>query len=237
MDTSEGHERRREPIEGRSILIVDLEDEPLFTHSLGTALEDAGAECRVVPNEEEAYERAASGAADVAIVDLEFPHSRVAEVGRAIHEQSPQAAVVVLGTYYDSRFALEVMRYGFRGYLTKEISLAGFIGSIGKALSGEVVLAPSSSRRPNNLLTADQLEALRRAEQLTHREREVLALLAHGADGRQIGRTLLISKNTVNRHIQNVLSKLEVHSRLEAATFSRRFGIDGIPHQRNGSSL
>ena len=235
MDRLERLRLDRERLEGRLVLIVDLEDEPLFTHSLRTALEDAGAVSWVVHNESDALAQAEKEGPDLVIIDLEFPHSRVLAVGKAIHSKSPQSVVLTLGSFYDSRFALEIMRNGFRGYLTKDISFAEFVSSIGIALTGDVVLAPKASRRPHNLLTPDQLEALQRAEQLTHREQEVLALLSKGADGRQIEGALLISRNTVRRHIQNVLTKLQVHSRLEAATFSTRFGIEIAPRSNNGS--
>src|SRR4051812_18935109 len=117
MDRLEQQRLDRERLEGRLVLIVDLEDEPLFTQSLRTALEDAGAASWVASSERDALVEANKERPDLVIIDLEFPHSRVVTVGNAIKSTSPESVIVSLGSFYDSRFALEVLRSGFRGYL------------------------------------------------------------------------------------------------------------------------
>ena len=228
MDKEARRSSDLEGLNGRRLLIVDLDAEPLFTHALQKTLEEEGLECAVVRDEDVALEQVERQPPDAVVLALDSPRQRVAALGGAIREKAPGSAIIILGSNYDARVAGLVMKNGFAGYLTKEITLSGFIRSVGLAVAGNVVLAPELSRRRSQSLSPGQLEALRRAEQLTRREQEVLELLAQGADGKQIERKLLISSNTVRGHVQNVLTKLQVHSRLEAATFSRRFGIDDL---------
>jgi DNA-binding NarL/FixJ family response regulator len=119
----------------------------------------------------------------------------------------------------DPRLAGEVLRIGFHGFLTKDTPVARLVASIDAVMEGD--LAPRSI--PSSFAVGSAMDsASMLARQLTPREREVLALLVEGLDGRAISDRLGISANTVRTHVQSVLTKLQVHSRLEAATFAVR---------------
>jgi two-component system nitrate/nitrite response regulator NarL len=119
----------------------------------------------------------------------------------------------------------EALRLGFQGYLTKDISIRQFVDAVRTALDGQVVVSRRSApavvgERPSPIDRVGRL-----AEHLTGREREVLSLIVEGAGSREISSRLHIAPNTVRTHVQSILTKLQVHSRLEAAAFAVRHGL------------
>jgi DNA-binding NarL/FixJ family response regulator len=136
--------------------------------------------------------------------------------------------VVLLTATEDVAELVEAVQAGAAGYVARNSPLADLIDAVRVASRGETAIPP----RLIGPLIAQLLdhrraydEASRQIAALTKREREVLYLLAQGADNEAIGRSLLISPQTARTHIQNILSKLRVHSRLEAAALVRRSGI------------
>ena len=119
----------------------------------------------------------------------------------------------------------DALRAGFRGYIAKSTPLDRFVASVADALTGDVVSASGYVRVPTGTRSSSDRSFALLTSQLTPREREVLGLLVAGASGGSIARSLGISPNTVWTHVQNVLNKLQVNSRLEAASFAARHGI------------
>ena len=134
----------------------------------------------------------------------------------------PGCGVIILADSEDLAILVEVVEEGARGYMTKDSALADLASVARDVYEGETVVPP---RMLGNLITAligrqrTQLEAFRRMGRLTAREREVLGLLTEGDDKNAIARALVISPQTARTHIQNILSKLGLHSRLEAVAF------------------
>ena len=158
---------------------------------------------------------------DAVLMDLGLPDRSGLIVGREIIEAHPEIAVVALTALEAPRIVEEALRAGFRAFITKDTSVAAFARAVRTALEGRT-MQPSrfvtrrvSRPTPSELLT----------DQLTNREREVLALLVEGVSSSTIADRLGISSNTVRTHVQSILTKLQVHSRLEAATFALRHGI------------
>ena len=116
------------------------------------------------------------------------------------------------------------MRLGFIGYITKDVSLSQFITSIEAALNGQSVIPHRTARSVAGAVSPEEENAALRIRQLTARERDVLTLLVRGTNSGAIARELSVSINTVRSHVQNILAKLQVHSRLEAAAFAVRYG-------------
>jgi two-component system nitrate/nitrite response regulator NarL len=127
--------------------------------------------------------------------------------------------VVALSVDDDPSTVRNAMRRGFTGYLTKDSSSEGFISSLRAITEGKSVfrhrLVSSQRRTPSGVRDVALL-----ANQLTDREREVLSLIAQGVQSRAIAETLGVRLNTVRSHVQSILTKLQVHSRLEAAAFA-----------------
>ena len=215
----------REPIR---ILLAD--QHALFREAVRTGLENEGdlhvvAQARTGP---EAVEEAERTLPDVAIVDGDLPVTDASRTTGILLERVPHIRVLVLGLDEDWRRLVELLDAGVSGYLTREAPLADLVAATRAVHRGEVLVPP---RMLGPLLTGlirrrkEQDQAYDRIARLTRREREVLALLAEGADNDGIARVLVISPQTARTHIQNILGKLSVHSRLEAAAFVAQNGI------------
>jgi two-component system nitrate/nitrite response regulator NarL len=160
---------------------------------------------------------------DVALVDIGLPDESGVHVGKRILEVSPKTRVVAVTALDDPRVAEDVVRVGFHGYVMKDTRVSQLVSAIEIVLSGEVVL-PSRVSRPSAPRGSDS-QARLLGRQLTPRELEVLQMLVRGVGGREIARELGVAPNTVRTHVQSILSKLQVHSRLEAAAFAVRHGL------------
>jgi two-component system nitrate/nitrite response regulator NarL len=160
---------------------------------------------------------------DVALVDIGLPDENGVQVGRRIMEVSPQTRVIAVTAMDDQRLGDEIVRAGFRGYLLKDTKVSQLLSAIQVVLHGEVVFPTRVPRAGGRDGRPSQARLL--GQQLTPRELEVLEMLARGIGGHEIARTLGIAPNTVRTHVQSILSKLQVHSRLEAAAFAVRHGL------------
>jgi DNA-binding NarL/FixJ family response regulator len=208
------------------ILLADRQS--LFREAIRTGLE-AEADLRVVGEARdgrEAVREAERTSPDVAIVDIALPSGP--RTCARIRERVPRCRVLVLATDEDYQSLIEVLDEGATGYLTKEAPLAELVEATRAVHRGQT-LVPSRMLGP--LIAAllgrrkERNAAHDRISQLTRREREVLALLSEGADNEGIARALVISPQTARTHIQNILTKLSVHSRLEAAAFVAHNGV------------
>lgn len=143
----------------------------------------------------------------------------------ALRTRLPRCRVVILADHDDQAVLVEVIEEGASGYVTKESPLED-LGSAARAVHRGETVVPG--RMLGDLIDAllhrqrTQLEAFRRMGRLTAREREVLGLLTEGADKNAIARALVISPQTARTHIQNILTKLGLHSRLEAVAYVMR---------------
>jgi DNA-binding NarL/FixJ family response regulator len=165
---------------------------------------------------------------NVALVDLNLPNCDGIRASFLIGEHVPECRVLVLADQEDERALVDAVEAGASGYMTKESPLAELIDAARAVHRGETLIP----RRMLGPLLArliqrrrEQDGALKKTARLTRREREVLAMLAAGADNDSIAQALVISPQTARTHIQNVLNKLGVHSRLEAAAFVVQNGI------------
>jgi two-component system nitrate/nitrite response regulator NarL len=203
------------------ILIVD--DHKLFADAIRAALLRHHYRAREpVGTGAEAVAEAERYRPEVALVDIGLPDTSGVQVGRRIMEVSPETRVVVVTAMDDQRVADEVVRAGFHGYLLKDTKMSQLLSAIQIVLNGEVVL-PTRGSRMGGRARAPEARLLGR--NLTPRELEVLEMLARGVGGREIARELGVAPNTVRTHVQSILSKLQVHSRLEAAAFAVRHGL------------
>lgn len=165
---------------------------------------------------------------DVALIDCNLPNCDGLETTRLLRERLPDCRILFLAEEEDQKMLAEAVRAGANGFVTRDAAVGDLIEGTRAVFRGETLIPP---RMLGDLLTQliqfhhEMDEALRRMARLTRREREVLSLLAEGADNDTIAQALVISPQTARTHIQNLLSKLGVHSRLEAAAFVIRSGI------------
>ena len=215
---------KKEIAEPIKVLIV--EDHTLFAESIRKTLESNGLiVLGIAGSEQEALPLARSGCPDLVLMDLGLPDADGADVARKILAGCPDAKVVFVTSITSNRRVTELIRDGFQGYLTKDTPLAQFVSAVRAAIDGQVVMPMRVARAVAGNRSQEETDAALLAEHLTSREREVLTLLASGATSEMIAEELSVSLNTVRTHIQNVLTKLQVHSRLEAATFAVKYGI------------
>lgn len=200
----------------------------LFAEAIRVAIEDLGLSViRVATTGEDAIAEVDRAMPDVILMDIGLPDQSGLAAGRTILERHPDAKLIALTALSDRSTVDEALRIGFVGYLTKDTPVARFVNAIHSAVDGHLVLPQRLS--PTRRRSQAEEEVALMASQLTPREREVLALLVQGADGHKAAATLGISLNTVRTHVQSILTKLQVHSRLEAATFAVRHGIVKVP--------
>ena len=156
---------------------------------------------------------------DMILMDLGLPDQSGFEAGQQILDRFPDTKVVALTARGDPWAVDEARKAGFVGFIHKDTGVSEFVRAVKAVVGGEVALPPRARRR-NARMEDDGAVLL--TEQLTPRERQVLALLVQGASGEAISKPLGISPNTVRTHVQSILTKLQVHSRLEAAAFAVR---------------
>jgi DNA-binding NarL/FixJ family response regulator len=173
----------------------------------------------------EALEMLEGRAFDVVLVDIGLPDQSGLAVGRSIVQRHPDTSVIALTALNDWRVAQEAMHAGFQGYLTKDTEVPQLLDAIRIARGGQTIMPSRLARRAGGLSGNGRDTAGALAEHLTQREHEVLALLVKGYGSEEMGRKLGISTNTVRSHVQNILPKLQVHSRLEAAAFAVRHDL------------
>ncbi len=164
---------------------------------------------------------------DVVLMDIGLPDISGIEATRQIKSQYPQTAVVALTIHEDEEYFFQMLDAGANGYVPKRAAPEELITAIRAAAANEVYLYPSLAK----LLVRDFLsqqggEAPEASlDALTPREEEVLAWLAEGASNAEIAEKLVISPKTVARHRENIMHKLNLHSRTELVKYAIRKGI------------
>lgn len=212
------------------ILIVD--DHVLFAEAVRMALESHGfADVAIARSVAEAMPAVHRWRPDLVLVDIGLPDGSGLTLGRTILQERPDTLVVALSALSEARAVREALQGGFHGYVIKDTPITRLVQAMESVLAGEVVVPRALSSRVAGVQTSEEEAVSLLVDQLTPREREVLALLVEGASGKMIARSLGISPNTVRTHVQNVLTKLQVSSRLEAATFAVRHRVTGRAYQ------
>jgi DNA-binding NarL/FixJ family response regulator len=165
---------------------------------------------------------------DVALLDAALPNCDGIRATQQIGLRVPDCRVIVFSAQEDEQILVQALEAGASGYLSKGAPLAELINATRAVHRGEALVPPrmlGALLRRLIVRRRERDDALKRMAKLTRREREVLALVAQGADNDAIAQHLVISPETARTHIQNVLGKLGVHSRLEAAAFVTQNGI------------
>jgi DNA-binding NarL/FixJ family response regulator len=162
---------------------------------------------------------------NVALLEAALPNCDGIRATELIGERVPDCRVVLVSGEEDHGLLLSAVLAGACGFLTKGSPLEDLIATARGVADGETRIPPRLLGPLLDRLVRrrqEQSEALKRIDKLTRREREVLAILAEGGDNDAIAQALVISPQTARTHVQNVLGKLGVHSRLEAAALARR---------------
>lgn len=207
------------------VLIVD--DHQLFAEAVCSLLQRQGADVVAIAGTSkdalEAMEKIDN--VDVVLMDLGLPDGDGISTGAQILERWPDPRIIAVTATTDPAAVSDAIAAGFHGYLTKDLPLSQFVAAVTTPLKGQVIIPRRSATRATGAPTSEERHARLLASQLTPREREVLAMLVEGKSSGVIAKSLGVSPNTVRTHIQNILIKLQVHSRLEAASFAVRYRL------------
>ncbi|MFO7661571.1 MAG: response regulator transcription factor [Chloroflexota bacterium] len=164
---------------------------------------------------------------DVVLMDIEMPDMNGIEATRHIKETAAKTAVLALTMYEDDQYFFEMLRAGAAGYVPKRAAPDELVTAIRAVSRGEVFLYPSLAGR----LVQDYFQRVDTGEQsamtddLTPREQEVLTLIAEGHSNGEIAQELVISVKTVDRHRENIMRKLNLHSRVDLVKYALRKGL------------
>lgn len=213
--------------DSKPIRVLLVDDHQLLTGSLSQVLaqqpdiEVVGVAGTVAEAKAMAQERL-----DVVLMDYRLPDGTGAEAARAIKARWPDARIVMLTAINDDETVLESIQAGADGYMTKDRAVEEVVNAVRSAHAGETLLPRSVIVGiAQRVAAARDRTADRQLEPLTPRELEVLRALTEGLATPEICERLFIAPNTLRTHVQNIMGKLRVHSKLEAVAFALRHGL------------
>lgn len=162
---------------------------------------------------------------DVVVMDVQMPDMNGIEATRRIRQEVPECAILALTIHEDEQYFFQMLDAGVLGYVPKRAAPEDLVKAIRVVNRGQVFLYPSMA----SALVTDYLTRMEQGEEesdiLTEREREVLTLIAQGMLNREIADRLTISVKTVERHRENIMNKLNLHSRTELVKYAIRKGF------------
>jgi two-component system NarL family response regulator len=206
------------------VLVVD--DHALFRHGLMQVLQTVP-DIEVVGEARDALsaiELAAEWLPDLVLMDVHMPGMSGIEAARRIRAAQPGMRILMLTESEDENDLFGAVRAGATGYLLKEVAIDEIADAIRSVASGQALVSPMMTTKLLSEFNAlsRRVEEDHDGRRLTTRELEVLRLVARGLSNKDIAAELVISENTVRNHVRNILEKLEVRSRVEAAMYAVR---------------
>ena len=162
---------------------------------------------------------------DVVLMDIYMPHGDGLKATKEIRERFPGIAVVILTASENDEHLYEAVKLGVSGYLLKSLDAKELFELLAGIIEGEAALTKSMATRLLKGVAKRSLDAAKGEEALTERELIVLRLVASGASNPKIAEKLSISVNTVKSHLKNILSKLQLENRTQAAAYAVKSGL------------
>ncbi|RKZ85698.1 MAG: DNA-binding response regulator [Gammaproteobacteria bacterium] len=209
------------------ILLVD--DHSLFRTGIKSLLESQDG-FEVVGEASDGLEgvkRAKQLKPNVVLLDLHMPGTSGLDALQMLTEDVPETEVLMLTVSEDAQDLMQALRSGARGYLLKNIEIEFLIDSIRRAVKGESVMSPQMSVALVDAVREPSIEKEPEKEtvKLTPRESEIIIMLAQGESNKSIARTLGLAESTVKIHVQGILRKLKITSRVQAAVYAVEHGL------------
>ncbi len=181
----------------------------------------------------DALEQIPDAQPDLVLMDLKMPGMNGIHATRAIREQYPHIRVLVLTTYDGDQWVTDAIRSGADGYLLKNSKRDAIITAIEGTLQGDTHVDPKVAHKLFDVVRGTAARDSSIIKMLNEREREILNLIAHGLTNAEIADTLALAEGTVRNYVSNILDKLEVNDRTQAAALAWRYGLvhDGGGHE------
>ena len=211
----------------RKITILLVDDHEVVRQGLKAYL-DAQPDFKVIgeaSSGEEAVEAAMEYLPDVMLMDLVMAGIGGIEATRKVKDITPRTQIVVLTSYHQDEFIFPALQAGAISYVLKDVMMDDLADAIRKASRGEAVLHPRVAERVIHEINGAKGATFNPFTELTNREMEVLKLIARGMSNNEIANELFISENTVKGHVSNILSKLQLADRTQAAVYAWEQGL------------
>jgi len=219
----------REQPQTSAIRVLLADDHALFRQGVRRLLEGAG-DIEVVGDAEtgeESVRLAEDLAPDIVLLDVAMPTLSGIDAARMIKTSSPRAGIIMLTVHADEEFLFEAIKAGAMGYLLKDCTPDELIRAIRVVHSGEGLLAPTMAAKVmREFARTREMKDLAAVHlPLTQREVEILQHVTTGLANKEIANRLSISERTVKNHLSNIMEKLHVNSRTQAAVYALRRGL------------
>ena len=213
------------------IRVMVVDDHPIWAAAVARDLADAGfSVVATAADGAEALRRLPAVRPDVVVLDLHLPVLDGVAVTREVVSTLTGTRVLVLSSSGEQEDVLEAVKAGATGYLVKSASTTELIDAVRRTAAGEAVftagLAGLVLGEYRRMAGAQPEPGIPIAPELTERETEILRLVAKGLSSRQIAERLVISHRTVQNHVQNTLTKLQLHNRVELTRYAFEQGLD-----------
>ena len=213
----------------REVKILLVDDHKLVRDSLGERLEREPGMTVVAraATADEAVRKSVEFQPDVVLMDIDMPGLICFDGVRKIHAIRPETKVVFLSAFIEDRYIEQALEVRANGYLSKGEVPEAVVAAVREVAAGGACFSPEVSSRIVVDARGARLvrESRSRASTLTGREAEILHYIARGLSKKEIAKTMGISVKTVDRHATNLMSKLDIHDRVELARFAIREGL------------
>jgi DNA-binding NarL/FixJ family response regulator len=216
-----------------AIRVMVVDDHPMWRDAVARDLTEAGYDVVAsAADGAQALRIAGATRPDVVVLDLQLPDMSGVEVTRGLRAAHPAVRVLVLSASGEQQDVLDAVKAGAAGYLLKSAGRPEFLDAVRRTADGDAVFTPGLAalvlgefRRLAAAPARDAADAPR----LTERETEILRMIATGRSYKQIATRLVLSHRTVQNHVQNTLSKLHLHNRVELVRYAIEHGLAGEP--------
>jgi DNA-binding NarL/FixJ family response regulator len=210
------------------VMIVD--DHPMWREAVERDLSEAGFEVVAAVGEgAQALRVAASVRPDVAVLDLQLPDVSGVEVTRGLLAAHPGTKVLILSASGEHRDVLDAVKAGAAGYIVKSASRAELLDAVRRTAAGDAVFSPGLAGLVLGEFRRLAVDPAPDTPLLTEREAEILRMVGTGLSYKQIAERLVLSHRTVQNHVQNTLTKLHLHNRVDLVRYAIEHGLDTGP--------
>ena len=213
-----------------AVRVMVVDDHPMWREAVARDLAEAGFDVvAAVGDGGQALRVLAAVRPDVVVLDLQLPDVPGVTVTRGILAALPAARVLILSASAEQQDVLDAVKAGAAGYIVKSASRAELLDAVRRTADGDAVFTPGLAGLVlgefRRLAAAPESAGIDRPR-LTDREAEILRMVATGLSYRQIAERLVLSHRTVQNHVQNTLTKLHLHNRVELTRYAIEHGLD-----------